>query len=238
MAKVTIKDIHRKGLHARFAKPWGKCSAGVLLLPSAVGLVPASDDQLTRLATAGLAALAWDPYSAYDPAMPREERAKISETVLMDSDALREQSGWIDIMQNKLGLASLGVLGFCMGGRMALLLAAADPRVKAAAAFYPTMRDPRPANAIDLPPVADQIICPVQVHYPGKDHLTSHASLQRLRAALDARQAVPPAAVIHYPQARHGFLGKTQEENPADFESGMTSWAVTTAFFTATLAPA
>ena len=236
MAKITIKDIHRKGLHARFAKPWGRCSAGVLLLPSAVGLVPGSDDQLTRLAEAGLAALAWDPYSAYDPAMPREERAKISETVLMDSDALREQGSWIDIMQNKLGLSSVGVLGFCMGGRMALLLAATDPRVKAAAAFYPTMRDPRPANAMDLPPVANQIACPVQVHYPGKDHLTSHASLQRLRAALDAREAAAPAAVIHYPQARHGFLGKTREESHEDFESSLTSWAVTTAFFRAALA--
>ena len=236
MAKITIKDIHRKGLHARFAKPWGKCSAGVLLLPSAVGLVPASDEQLTRLAEAGLAALAWNPYSAYDPALTREERAKISETVLLDSDALREQSGWLDTMHDKLGLTSLGVLGFCMGGRMALLLAAADNRVKAASAFYPTMRDPLPANAMDLPPLADQIACPVQVHYPGKDHLTSLASLQRLRAALDARQAAAPAAVIHYPQARHGFLGKTREESPADFESGLTSWAVTTAFFKATLA--
>jgi carboxymethylenebutenolidase len=238
MAKITIKDIHRKGLHARFAKPWGKCSAGVLLLPSAVGFVPGVDDQLTRLAEAGLAALAWNPYSAYDPAMPREERAKISETVLMDSDCLREQSSWLDYMHDRLELTSLGALGFCMGGRMALLLAAADARVKAAAAFYPTLRDPRPANANDLPPVADRIACPVQVHYPGKDHLTSHASLQRLRAALDARQGTAPAAVIHYPQARHGFLGKSLEESPADFESGRTSWAVTTAFFTAALAPA
>ena len=238
MATTTIKDIHRNGLHARFAKPRGKCSTGILLLPSAVGLVPAVDDQLTRLAGAGFATLAWDPYSAYAPDMSREERAKISETLLMDGDALREQSSWIDTMQDKLGLNTVGVLGFCMGGRMALLLAAGDPRVKAAAAFYPTMRDPRPANAIDLPPLADQIDCPVQIHYPGKDHLTSHASLQRLRAALDARQAVTPAAVIHYPQARHGFLGKTREESPADFESGLTSWAMTTAFFKANLAPA
>ena len=237
MAKTIIKDIHRKGLHARFAKPWGKCSAGVLLLPSAFGLGPSTDEQLTRLAQTGLAALAWDPYSAYDPAMPREERSKIADTLLLDGDALREQSSWIDTMQDKLGLSCVGVLGFCMGGRMALLLAASDPRVKAASAFYPTMRDPRPANAMDLPPLADQIDCPVQVHYPGKDHLTSHASLQRLRAALDARQATTPAAVIHYPQARHGFLGKTREESPADFESGLTSWAVTTAFLRATLAP-
>jgi dienelactone hydrolase len=74
------------------------------------------------------------------------------------------------------------------------------------------------------------------VHYPGKDHLTSHASLQRLRAALDARQSTAPAAVLHYPQGTHGFLGKTREASPADYESGLTSWPVTTAFFNAALA--
>ena len=235
MAKITIKDIHKKGLHARFAKPWGKCNSGVLLLPSAFGFGPGVDDQLMHLAEAGLAALAWNPYSAYDENLPREERSRISETVLMDADCLREQSSWIDTMINKLDLPNIGLLGFCMGGRMALLLAAEDTRVKAVSAFYPTMRDPRPANAIDLPPMADKIACPVQVHYPGKDHLTSHASLQRLRAALDARQGTTPAAVIHYPQATHGFLGKTKEASPADYESGLTSWAVTTAFFGAIL---
>ena len=235
MATITIKDIHRKGLHARYAKPRGKCSAGVLLLPSAFGFGPSVDDQLTRLVKAGLAALAWNPYSAYDPAISADERTRISGTVLMDADCLREQSSWVDYMSSTLDLSSIGLLGFCMGGRMALLLAAEDARIKAAAAFYPTMRDPLPANAIDLPPVADKIICPVQVHYPGKDHLTSHASLQRLRAALDARVGPTPAAVIHYPQASHGFLGKTREQSIADYESSHTCWAVTTAFFNATL---
>ncbi|MFM9970062.1 MAG: dienelactone hydrolase family protein [Burkholderiales bacterium] len=236
MAKIIIKDIHRKGLHARYAKPWGKCKAGVLLLPSAFGFGPGVDEQLAHLAQAGLAALAWNPYSAYDANLPREERSRISETVLMDADCLREQSSWIDYMMDNLSLPNVGLLGFCMGGRMAMLLAAEDSRIKAVSAFYPTMRDPRPANAIDLPPVADKIICPVQVHYPGKDHLTSYASLQRLRTALDARTSTQPAAILHYPQGTHGFLGKTKEASPQDFASGLTSWPVTTAFFNAALA--
>ena len=139
MPKITLKDIHRNGLHARLAKPWGKRDAGVLLLPSAFGFGPGVDDQLNHLAEAGLVALAWNPYSAYSPDLPREERSRISETVLMDSEALREQSSWLDYMIDKLGLAHVGVLGFYMGGRMALLLAAEDSRIKAATAFYPTI---------------------------------------------------------------------------------------------------
>jgi carboxymethylenebutenolidase len=235
MTKIIIKEITKRKLNARYAKPWGKCDHGVLLLPSAVGFGPQVDDQLTRLAEAGLAALAWNPFSAHDPALSREERTKLSETALQDNDCLREQASWLDYMYGTLKLSKVGVLGFCMGGRMALLLAAADDRVKAAAAFYPTMRDPRPANANDLPAVAHQIRCPVQVHYPGKDHLTSYATLQRFREALDKRTSVAPASVVFYPHGTHGFLGKSRETSPADYESGLTAWPLTTAFFNASL---
>ena len=71
---------------------------------------------------------------------------------------------------------------------------------------------------------------------PDLGRVLADASLQRLRAGLDARTSTAPAAVIHYPQGSHGFLGKTKEASPGDYESSLTSWPVTTAFLNAALA--
>lgn len=233
MPETKFDEISRDGLHLRFARPTGR--AGVLFLPSVLGLNPAVDDLLAQLAGTGLVALAWDPFTAYPSAVTREQRGKISASVFQDSDLVREHRACVDLMHQEFGLANIGVIGFCMGGRMALRLAADDPRIKAASAFYPTMRDPKPAGATDLPSVAGNIVCPVQVHYPGLDYVTSHASFERLRVALEARGGPAPTVVYYHPKANHGFLGKTRAESADDYAAGLISWPATLAFLRSTL---
>ncbi|MFH1604039.1 MAG: dienelactone hydrolase family protein [Pseudomonadota bacterium] len=235
MPQTVFEEIRHDGLHVRYTRPAGESRAGVLFLPSVNGLTPAVDELLAQLADVGLLALAWDPFTAYPDAVTREQRGKISASVFKDTELVREHRACVDMLEKDLGAAKIGVVGFCMGGRMALRLAADEPRIAAASSFYPTMREPKPAGATDLPSVAGSIRCPVQVHYPGLDYVTSPASFERLRVALEARDGSAPTVVYYHPKANHGFLGKTREESPEDYAAGLVSWPAALAFFRSTL---
>jgi len=230
MPAQGLQDITSGGLRARLALPQHPCDAGVLVLPSALGLGAMINRILTELANAGLAALAWDPFSAYDPIMSQEQKSKITETVQRDKIVLREHAHWLDHLQEQFGAKNCATLGFCMGGRMSLHLAAMDARVKAAVAFYPTLRDPRPENMVDLVPLTDRIACPVLVHYPGQDHLTSRDSFDQLRAALEGRRGPAPTMAFFHPHARHGFMNQANKAGGPDAAATAIAWPPTLIF--------
>src|SRR5690606_34563870 len=69
---------------------------------------------------------------------------------------------WTGMMTSEMRLTSIGVLGFCIGGRFALLQAAEDKNIKACAAAYPSIENPRLRNQeLDALALAFDIACPV-----------------------------------------------------------------------------
>jgi carboxymethylenebutenolidase len=231
-----LKDITREGLRARLAQPDHamRASVGVFVLPSVSGLAGNTSTVLTQLGEAGLPALAWDPFSAYDAGIDQKEKARIADTVQQDAVVVNEHKHWIGYMQKELGLGRVAALGFCMGGRMSLLLAAQDARIAAVAAYYPTLRVPKPAPVVDPVPLLGKLACPVQVHYPGSDALTSHASFARLRAALEARESGLTSTYFH-PHAGHGFLSRSNEKGHPDAAASALAWPATVSFLKAAL---
>ena len=91
----------------------------------------------------------------------------------------------------------VGTLGYCMGGRMAYLTAAATA-VDAAVAYYgggiQTMLDR-----------AGAIACPMQLHYAEHDDHIPLAAVEQVRSALLQRGGVLPTEVHIYEGAQHGF---------------------------------
>jgi carboxymethylenebutenolidase len=229
-----LNDLSFGGLRARIAMPVAQAEAALLVLPSAMGLGTALDATLTSLMGTGLAVLAWDPFSAYPDDLPREERMRMSESVIEDEKVLREHRRCVDYLSSEMGMKRIGVIGFCMGGRMALRLASADERLGAVVAFYPTMREPRPANALDPVPAMASVRCPVQVHAPGRDQLTSRDAFAKLRASLDARDSAP-THFCFYPHATHGFLGRSPKDNAADAAASALAWPSALAFLKAAM---
>jgi carboxymethylenebutenolidase len=231
---TSLTDLKRNNSRGRLARPEKASRGAVIVLPSAAGFNAFHDGVLNALAGAGFHALAWDPFVKYGE-VSQEERGRISAEEMKDSEIVLEHRDWVGFLLEQSGVQTIGALGFCMGGRHALLLAAEDKRVNAAVGFYPTMRDPKPAVANDLPAIAPKIAGQVLVHCPGKDHLTSRASFERLRQALESRES-GTTAMNWYPKAHHGFYGKTAAQDKDDYEAGLLAWPVTMAFLSAALA--
>src|SRR5439155_1561081 len=123
-----------------------------------------------------------------------------------DEAAAVDQARCLTYLRDVLGLQRVGVIGWCMGGRMVLRLAAGDPGLAACVAYFPTLREPRPEHEADVIAVVDRIVCPVQALYGGKDHVTAPAAFASLQAALQRRSQ--PTMIHVYPDADHGFLAE------------------------------
>src|SRR5262249_9468203 len=122
---------------------------------------------------------------------------------------------WIDYMGSDLALTSVGVLGFCLGGRYVLMAAAQDKRGKACAPAYPSIENPRlPHHGQDAGPLAADIPCPVAVIQPGHDHVATVETYAALRETLHKRAT--PTMWQYYPDAEHGFMHRKEPAaNPA-----------------------
>jgi carboxymethylenebutenolidase len=109
-------------------------------------------DRCNRLADAGFAAAAPDLYhrswapEQFDEvtALPRGDEH--AESILRplsgkmhDEEIVHDMNAALSLLkeQPQVGSSPLGVLGFCMGGRVAYLMATRNARLKATACFYP-----------------------------------------------------------------------------------------------------
>jgi len=224
MSKVTLDGA--AGFLLRAEKP----RAGALLLPTIFGVNKFVRDYASVLAGAGLTTLIWDPYS-HDPLPANFDEAKARASQLHDGPSLDSASICVDYLMGELRLDRIGTLGFCLGGRYTLLLAARDTRLGACASIYPTIESPRsPNQEDDVVSVAGSIPCPVQLVYPGGDHLTTAETFQRLQSNLQRREA---ATVVQlHPKAGHGFWHNAE---PANEAAARWSKPIVTAFLEACL---
>ncbi|HLY65135.1 MAG TPA: dienelactone hydrolase family protein [Chloroflexota bacterium] len=235
------KRITVDGLRALVVKPDSPSKGGVLVLPTIQGIEHHMQTVCGWITDAGLTALVWDPFSAYDREMPPEKRYPIGRDQLEDRPALQEQIHWVDYMHQELGLESVGTIGFCLGGRMVFTLCAAEPRLKACVAYHPSIDYPSPSRHLDAVAAAKDVTCPVQILYPGQDRITKRETFQALRESLEKSAA--PTIVQLFPHADHGFTergvsivsGVDRGSNPANIEATKLGWPQTVALFRACL---
>jgi carboxymethylenebutenolidase len=97
----------------------------------------------------------------------------------------------------------LGIVGFCMGGRIVYLMAAASKDLKAGVMFYgggimvPFGEGPTPFER------TREINCPIQGHFGAEDQNPSQADMRKLDAALT--QYGKPHEFHTYAHAAHAF---------------------------------
>jgi carboxymethylenebutenolidase len=115
----------------------------------------------------------------------------------------------------------IGIIGFCMGGRVVYLLAAVNPAFKAAVTFYPgnTAR----AWGRDIPSPFERtadIHCPLQSHFGADDTNPSPEDMAKLDAELVKHKKTHE--FYSYANAGHAFMDNTKESFRADAEA--TAW--------------
>ena len=98
----------------------------------------------------------------------------------------------------------LGIIGFCMGGRMSYLMAGTSPEIKVAACFYGggILLGEQGPSPLELTP---NIRCPVALFDGEEDTHPSPDEVRGIGAEL-ARHGIPHEVHI-YPGVGHGYMG-------------------------------
>ncbi|MBA3439703.1 MAG: dienelactone hydrolase family protein [Pyrinomonadaceae bacterium] len=111
----------------------------------------------------------------------------------------------------------MGVVGFCMGGRLAMLFGARSREVDAVVPFHPAPMKEKEITRLKIP---------VQVHHGTADKAVAMTETQKLEKMLKAQGT--PVEVFLYEGADHGFLAYTRPFYKPD--AAKLAWTRTTQF--------
>lgn len=218
-------DSRRMGLYARL--PRGRQSVpGLVVIQHAAGVDEFTRTMVDRLADAGYAAAAPELYHRLTEQRPPLEMMKR----LRDSELIADVNGAADWLASQTGVDEerLGIVGFCMGGRVSYLMAAANPRLKAAVAYYGAHIMQPWGEGVPSPFARTaEIGCPILFHFGADDGNPSPDDMRALDAELTR---CGKAHEFHsYPGAGHAFMNF---KSPERFRAGPSdlSWTRTLDF--------
>ena len=219
--EVAEGIVHGHITHAE--RPRG----GVLVLPTITGVDAHMKDRAKALAEAGFTAMIWNSYPGETP--PSDPDSARPFAAKLNDGLVQSMSACVSHLLDKLKLPAVAVMGFCLGGRYAVLLAAKDKRLVGCVPFYPSIRVPMsPNQTLDAMALAGEIACPVHLVHGTADQVFLHPVFLKLRDVLDQRN-VATTAQIH-PGAVHSFMRPDLHSNPANATASRLSWPPVVAF--------
>ena len=203
---------------------------GVVVIHHGGGVDQFSQDMADKLADDGYAAVIPDLFHRLAPdgplrsAHPRER--------LSDPDIEIDVNATAEFMRNHPGISGekLGIIGFCMGGRVVWLMAAANSIFKAAVPYYGgNIMEPWGKNVAQTPfDRANEIGGAILFHFGNDDPNPSQADMKKLDSELTR---LGKTHQFHtYPDAGHSFMDHT---NQSDHRAAAVeaSWPRTLEFF-------
>ena len=187
------------------ALPEGGSGPGVIVIQEWWGLVDHIKDVCDRFAAAGFVALAPDLYHGQQvPPGEPDEAGKAMMAMKLDQ-AGRDLSGAVDEVLRRSSGDHIGVIGFCMGGGLALVLATQRPdAVAAVVPCYGVIPWP------DAQPDYAAMSAKVLGHYAENDGFFSPEAANALGEQL--RGLGKSAEIIVYPDTDHAFFNDTRPE--------------------------
>lgn len=210
---LTRKSKDGKDVRLFFAYPAalakGKPTAGLIVVQEEWGVNDDLQQRTKDLAGKGFYAVAPDLFNGKVTDDPAE--AQKLKDAMTDSAAMSAMKTGLDLLQEEEGngvvdAKRVGVVGWCMGGQQALLLALADPRIKATAIFY----GPLVTNSDQLKALQG----PVLGIFGNNDKAPSPTNVSDFRTALKIAGKTD-VTIQQYEGAGHAFASKSAEKTGA-----------------------
>jgi len=184
------------------ATPKQGSGPGLIVIQEWWGLVDHIKDVCDRFADEGFVALAPDMYHGKTTKSP-DEAGKLMMALRIDQ-AEKDLGAAVQYLLKLDSTTSkkLGVIGFCMGGALALFAATKNPNIGACIVFYGIHPNVKP----DLP----NLHAPVLGIFGEKDHSVPPDAVHELERKI--RDQGKQIEVKIYPDADHAFFNDTRPE--------------------------
>jgi carboxymethylenebutenolidase len=204
------------------ARPDGEPHAAIVVIQEIFGVNAGIRRKCDRLAADGYLALAPDlfwrlePGVELDPDIEPEFKRALELLSRCEQDlAVRDIEATIRHARNVEGAAKVGAVGYCLGGRLAFMVAARTD-VDASVGYYPV-------GVPELLREKHAIARPLMLHLAGADHFVPPEAQAAIHEALDDH---PKVALHDYPGLDHGFateLGQRRNEEGARLADSRTA---------------
>jgi carboxymethylenebutenolidase len=210
---------------AYVAEPSSAPKAAIIVHQEIFGVNPGIAEKADNWAKKGYLAIAPDvfwrqkPGVELDPDIPEQFNEGVGYMMKHDFDlGIRDVEALIHWIRREKGVAKVGFVGFCMGGRVAYLTAARTD-IDATVGYYGVMIDQMLGEK-------HAIARPLLLHVPTADGFVPPESQKAMHEGLDDH---PRVTLVDYPGIDHGFAvehGKRRVEEAARLADERT-----TAFF-------
>jgi dienelactone hydrolase len=204
----------------------------VIVVMEAFGLNAHIKDVTERVAREGYVAIAPDLFYRFgSPIVPYEDVHRAIGYIQRFDDAvlMAEMGGVIQHLKGRPEVRSdrIGIIGFCVGGRIAFLTACRHPAaIKVAVSFYGGgIAADTPTAPINL---ADRIQCPVLCFFGETDRMIPMDQVRRVEETL--KRLKKTAEVKIYKGASHGFF--CNDRASYDAASAQNAWDTTRSWLT------
>lgn len=199
---IAIPALDEEGtIPAYCARPAENPRAAILVIPEIFGVNAGIAAKCDAWAELGYLAIAPDifwrfaPGSELNPDFEGEFKQAVNNMMQFSADdGVKDIEACAKHIRHAEGVEKVGVVGFCLGGRLAYM-AATRTDVDASVGYYGVMID-------QMLNEAHAIANPLMLHIPTADHFVGPEAQAAIHAELDPH----PRVTLHdYPGLDHGF---------------------------------
>lgn len=177
---------------------------GVLVIQHRDGVDAFVEEMTKRVANAGYVAAAPDLYHRDPPDCKDDGATRM--TRLRDANVIKDVKAAIDFLKGNRSVQAekLGIVGFCMGGRVVCLTAPGNPDLKVAVSYYPGGMFASWGEG--TPPIdrLKDLACPLQGHFGEDDKFPTPEEMRKIDAELTKQDKFHEFHT--YPNAGHAFM--------------------------------